>query len=666
MDQLLPTPVTQGISNLQLLSPVTPIAVAPTPSTLCGAATEPMDLSDKSRSGFGELGFPFFRPSAGVIVETPPGQQAGDSGGYCSRPMAPQSPASSTTSSLSEGCSRQNPATAGRNNQVGTVVLRGVPIVSLVIDDKERLCLAQISNTLLKTFSYNEIHNRRVALGITCVQCTPVQLEILRRYGAMPISSRRCGMITKREAERLVTSFLEEHTPPKLPETFAFSVAHACGWGCKGSFIPSRYNSSRAKCIKCYYCNMFLSPNKFIFHFHRTPESKYHHPDAANFNSWRRHLVLDYPEPSEELNHAWEDVKAMFNGGSRKRLASPSKGMGSAEGSRSEEVEEARKRQCLDGKISGFPPAKSGPLCLPYPRMLPLAAPPSTPHQTAYSVPRPAAASSAAYPPLPMLAMPPTPYYDTVKMHMMELWKAKAAAASQSLGMFWNKGLGFPASVPFLYRSPMESQTSHQQQARLVEAFITQTVCGGGGGSAKEEVRYAGKVTDKSRRRPDDYHTSASRQLTTNRKPFSAFSRFDSFDGPAIPHFGYHCGATVDDLPQEEDLDDDSESEDKHELINVTDDNPDDDKEDIDVKEPGVTDDNAVQDGERPEIDERDKNWNSSKRSSREVEAEEARSLETPSGEVVGVSQSDNGESRIQFGNRLMAPYTFSSVSETL
>ncbi|CAF4191834.1 unnamed protein product, partial [Rotaria magnacalcarata] len=79
------------------------------------------------------------------------------------------------------------------------------------------LCLAQISNDLLKGFSYNEIHNRRVALGITCVQCTPVQLELLRRAGAMPSSSRRCGMITRREAERLVNSFLESTKPLNLP-----------------------------------------------------------------------------------------------------------------------------------------------------------------------------------------------------------------------------------------------------------------------------------------------------------------------------------------------------------------------------------------------------------------------------------------------------------------
>ncbi|XP_018607067.2 SKI family transcriptional corepressor 2 [Scleropages formosus] len=204
-------------------------------------------------------------------------------------------------------------------NQVGQVILYGVPIVSLVIDNQERLCLAQISNTLLKNYSYNEIHNRRVALGITCVQCTPVQLEILRRAGAMPISSRRCGMITKREAERLCKSFLGENSPPKLPDNFAFDVSHECAWGCRGSFVPARYNSSRAKCIKCSYCNMYFSPNKFIFHSHRTPEAKYTQPDAANFNSWRRHLKLTDKSPPEDLAFAWEDVKAMFNGGSRKR-----------------------------------------------------------------------------------------------------------------------------------------------------------------------------------------------------------------------------------------------------------------------------------------------------------------------------------------------------------
>lgn len=111
----------------------------------------------------------------------------------------------------------------------------------------------------------------------------------------------------------------------RLPDDFAFSVHHECAWGCRGAFLPSRYNSSRAKCIKCTYCGLFFSPNKFIFHSHRMggPTDKYVQPDAANFNSWRRHMKLS-GTPPDEIIHAWEDVKAMFNGGTRKRLLSTS------------------------------------------------------------------------------------------------------------------------------------------------------------------------------------------------------------------------------------------------------------------------------------------------------------------------------------------------------
>ncbi|KAF6738832.1 SKI family transcriptional corepressor 1-like protein B [Oryzias melastigma] len=189
-------------------------------------------------------------------------------------------------------------------NQVGETILYGIPIVSLVIDGQERLCLAQISNTLLKNYSYNEIHNRRVALGITCVQCTPVQLEILRRAGAMPISSRRCGMITKREAERLCKSFLGAHSPPKLPENFAFDVSHECAWGSRGSFIPARYNSSRANSSSTRTAR-------------RSPSTRSRTPPTLIPGDGI--LKLTDKSSSTDILHAWEDVKAMFNGGSRKR-----------------------------------------------------------------------------------------------------------------------------------------------------------------------------------------------------------------------------------------------------------------------------------------------------------------------------------------------------------
>ena len=57
-----------------------------------------------------------------------------------------------------------------------------------------------------------------------------MQLEILRRAGAMPVSSRRCGMITRREAERLCKSFLGDNSPPRLPDDFSFAAFHECAW----------------------------------------------------------------------------------------------------------------------------------------------------------------------------------------------------------------------------------------------------------------------------------------------------------------------------------------------------------------------------------------------------------------------------------------------------
>lgn len=45
-------------------------------------------------------------------------------------------------------------------NNLSYTTIRGLSMVSLVIDGKERVCLAQISNSLLKKFTYNEIHNR--------------------------------------------------------------------------------------------------------------------------------------------------------------------------------------------------------------------------------------------------------------------------------------------------------------------------------------------------------------------------------------------------------------------------------------------------------------------------------------------------------------------------
>ena len=205
---------------------------------------------------------------------------------------------------------------------------------------------------------------------------------MLRRAGATPTASRRCGVVTRREAERLVKSFVEDSQPPRLPADFVFNVRHSCGWGCVGSFMPCRYNSSRAKCIKCGYCNDFFSPNKFLFHFHHSPDATYRHPDAANFKSWRRHLSLDHEQPPEALVHVWEDVKATFNCGKRNGLgASYSAHAG---GCSAPEVQQQERSSAV---YPAFAPFKSYPINtshIPY-ATAPLSnvlLPPTTPSQS--------------------------------------------------------------------------------------------------------------------------------------------------------------------------------------------------------------------------------------------------------------------------------------------
>jgi hypothetical protein len=76
-----------------------------------------------------------------------------------------------------------------------------------------------------------------------------------------------------------------------------------------------------------------------------SPNDKYIQPDAANFNSWRRHLRLT-GSPSEHVTHAWEDVKAMFNGGTRKRLmSSPLMHQRSSHNSKSDTLSSKRSKE---------------------------------------------------------------------------------------------------------------------------------------------------------------------------------------------------------------------------------------------------------------------------------------------------------------------------------
>lgn len=68
------------------------------------------------------------------------------------------------------------------------------------------LFLLQILTTVLRDFSIAEINRTCAELHIYCSRCSPDQLEILKVLGILPFNTTQCGLITKTDAERLVST----------------------------------------------------------------------------------------------------------------------------------------------------------------------------------------------------------------------------------------------------------------------------------------------------------------------------------------------------------------------------------------------------------------------------------------------------------------------------
>lgn len=71
--------------------------------------------------------------------------------------------------------------------------------------------LFQILTSVLKNFSISEINRTCAELHIYCSRCSPDQLEILKVLGILPFNTTQCGLITKTDAERLVSALEAEY-----------------------------------------------------------------------------------------------------------------------------------------------------------------------------------------------------------------------------------------------------------------------------------------------------------------------------------------------------------------------------------------------------------------------------------------------------------------------
>ncbi|XP_071450530.1 ski oncogene-like isoform X2 [Hetaerina americana] len=227
-------------------------------------------------------------------------------------------------------------------------ILEGEAISCFVVGGEKRLCLPQILNSVLRDFSLAQINQVCDELQIFCSRCNPTQLEVLKVASILPASAPSCGLITKTDAERLVSALLHRcpqkalSNPSKAQQNSSqsdipfqlptFRVYHECFGKCEGICSPQLYTCRDARCIECAECRGLFSPQRFVCHAHRPSENRTCHWGFDSSN-WRAYLLLAKGQ-SERLSEALDAFKRLYRSATPSSTTAPSPALAPPTGKR--------------------------------------------------------------------------------------------------------------------------------------------------------------------------------------------------------------------------------------------------------------------------------------------------------------------------------------------
>ncbi|XP_078494699.1 uncharacterized protein LOC100175177 [Ciona intestinalis] len=206
------------------------------------------------------------------------------------------------------------------STQRSETILAGERISCFIVGGEKRLCLPQILTSVLREFSISEINRTCAELHIYCSRCSPDQLEILKVLGILPFNTTQCGLITKTDAERLVSALGVEcglNSKPDLTkcDIKGIRVYHECFGRGDGIFYPEFYLSPDSTCVSCLDCRISFSPARFVSHSHRGLEKHTCHWGFDPEN-WRNYLLVPKDKESgkqNDLENLLKSLKAKFN-----------------------------------------------------------------------------------------------------------------------------------------------------------------------------------------------------------------------------------------------------------------------------------------------------------------------------------------------------------------
>ena len=183
------------------------------------------------------------------------------------------------------------------------------------VSGEKRLCLPQIFKTVLHPFSEQELADACCQLNLYVASCSSDQLKRLKSAGVLPQSVENCGLVTKSDAERLISKLLSNGQNDYSVTPFSvssFKVYHQCFGSCCGLLDPELYTSEDSLCIRCTECGRLFKIHEFVCHSHSSRENAVCHWGFDRKN-WRSYLLCAPDQESVAgVKQKLEDVKRKF------------------------------------------------------------------------------------------------------------------------------------------------------------------------------------------------------------------------------------------------------------------------------------------------------------------------------------------------------------------
>uniref|UniRef100_A0A914GX12 C-SKI SMAD4-binding domain-containing protein n=1 Tax=Globodera rostochiensis TaxID=31243 RepID=A0A914GX12_GLORO len=191
----------------------------------------------------------------------------------------------------------------GNYSALKSTIVNNKLLGCFVIGGECRLCFPQVRALCLGEISTQQIDEAMQFLAIANALASEEQLIELKRAGLAHPSLSKCELITKTNAERLISVLHSGGTPPmddsQRSQLLSLKVVHDCFGGCSAFLYP---DLSPTPCFECRTCYRMFKPEDFCRHTHQPTSDKnicFWGFDASN---WAYYIRVDDSEamPTEE------------------------------------------------------------------------------------------------------------------------------------------------------------------------------------------------------------------------------------------------------------------------------------------------------------------------------------------------------------------------------